>query len=88
MEYPAWQIFGCLNILLDAWYLELMKESLGSPRASLSAGSPKERPDQEFCQVFHLGLDIRLSLIIEPNSKSYIGEDSQIDCSMHKGKWT
>ena len=50
-EYPAWQIFACLNILLDAWYLELLRESLGSPRASLSVGSPKERPDQEFCQV-------------------------------------
>ena len=50
-EYPAWQILGCLNILLDAWFLELLSESLGNPRANLTLGSPKKRPDQKFCQV-------------------------------------
>ena len=51
------------------WYLELLRQSLGSPRANLSVGSPKERPDQEFCQVGICespGPRSKVSLIIEP----------------------
>ena len=50
-EYLLGKYLDVCIILLDARYLELLSESLGNHRASLSVGSPKEQPDQEFCQV-------------------------------------
>ena len=74
-EYPA----GCMVF--------------GTPETKFRKpeGEPKGDQTKSFARwefENHLGLDIRLSLIVEPNSKSYIEEDSHIECSMHNIKWT